>query len=374
MFWFLCSRIGLENFEKTLQFKVLFSNIYNLFILCVCMVKAKFILSKKKVLEQFDKVNDNCDYVSYSSKTNPIVTGILEENRDCFFSLHLKNELVNVKDKSRVIFLAQGWNLDEIKELVYLGVRWFVVDNEKDLEVLLEFLSGFNGKINLMLRMKLKENTLKTEKYFVFGFLSKRINELISELRGNEKIGKLGIHFHRKTQNIAEWNLKYEFSESIQVDKLDLVCIGGGLPGEYANTNVNVIAGIWKRVGEFREFLLENGVEMMIEPGRFIAAPAGKLITKVLRVYDNNIVVNASVYNSDLDALIVPVKLLVEGEGKGKAYCIKGITPCSMDLFRYRVYLENVREGQELVFLNAGAYNFRSDFCNLEKLETEVVD
>ena len=81
--------------------------------------------------------------------------------------------------------------------------------------------------------------------------------------------------------------------------------------------------------------------------------------------------------NSDLDALIVPVKLIVEGElskNQGKPYVIKGITPCSMDLFRYRVYLKNPKLGEALTFLNAGAYNFTTDFCDLEKLETEMID
>ena len=103
-----------------------------------------------------------------------------------------------------------------------------------------------------------------------------------------------------------------------------------------------------------------------------------KLVSHVKAIYDKNIVVDASVYNTDMDALIVPVKLLVEGEisrEDGKSYVIKGITPCSMDLFRYRVYLkEEPSVGDEIVFLNAGAYNFASDFCDLPRLETEIVD
>ena len=43
------------------------------------MSDPKFILSKKKIGEQFDKVAGICDVVSYSSKTNPIVAGILEK-------------------------------------------------------------------------------------------------------------------------------------------------------------------------------------------------------------------------------------------------------------------------------------------------------
>ena len=45
-----------------------------------------------------------------------------------------------------------------------------------------------------------------------------------------------------------------------------------------------------------------------------------------------------------------------------------------MDIFRYQVYLRDPKAGDKLVFLNAGAYNFTTDFCNLEKMETVVVD
>ena len=116
---------------------------------------------------------------------------------------------------------------------------------------------------------------------------------------------------------------------------------------------------------------------MIIEPGRFICASAVKLVTKILRVYDNNIIVNASVYQGDTDTFVVPTKLLVEGElpkRHGQSYVIKGIIPCSMDIFRYRVYLKEPKTGDDIIFLNAGAYNFTTDFCDLEKLETEVVE
>ncbi len=78
-----------------------------------------------------------------------------------------------------------------------------------------------------------------------------------------------------------------------------------------------------------------------------------------------------------MDSLVVPIKLLVEGEleeGEGRPYVIKGISPDSMDIFRYRVYLDNPKVGDKLVFLNAGAYNYYCDLCNYEKPKTVVVD
>ena len=50
------------------------------------------------------------------------------------------NELKHLKDLSRVIFLAQGWNELEIDELIKKGINYFTVDNETDLDCLLLFL------------------------------------------------------------------------------------------------------------------------------------------------------------------------------------------------------------------------------------------
>ena len=349
---------------------------------------AHFIINKEIALQQCAKANELADIVSYSSKTNPVISPILEENTNCLFSIHLENELINVKDKSRVIFLAQGWTKEVLDKLVNLGVKNFTVDNIPDLDIFEEYIKENQKTLNLFLRMKLKENTIRTEKHFVFGIASEIINKKIKYLHENYHFLKLGIHFHRKTQNLSEWGLTYEISEHITEETfqcLSFVNMGGGLPSEYANTNAKVLDGIIRRINEFKQFVNNKNIKLIIEPGRFIAAPAGKLITKIIRIYDNNIIVDASVYNSDMDALIVPVKLKVEGEFSKeevksnpdiKPYVIKGITPCSLDLFRYRVYLssEQAKDGNQLVFLNAGAYNFSTDFCNLNKIEEKIND
>ena len=343
------------------------------------MKEPKFILSKGKVLEQYNLAKDLSDIVSYSSKTNPTVTEVLEGSTDSMFSVHSTYELENIKDFGRVIFLAQGWDKEEISFLLDKGIRHFVVDNVQDLETLKENLKK-DFAINLFLRLKLKENTLRTEKHFVFGFNSDFINKEILILKDLPGIDSVGVHFHRKTQNMAEWGLVREIKNVLSEEvlkNLDYLIMGGGLPSIYSNTNVKVFEGIYSKVKEFKDFVNSFGTKLIIEPGRFISAPAVKLETNIKAVYDNNIIVDASVYNSDMDALIVPVKLLVEGEldrGQGIAYAVKGITPCSMDLFRYKVYLKNPEVGDRIVFLNAGAYNFTTDFCSLPKIKTEIVD
>ncbi len=345
------------------------------------MQQPYFTLSKKIVLAQYDKVKAMCDAVSYSSKTNQLVTRMLEEERDCLFSVHLENELQHNKDMSRVLFLAQGLEEEQLDRLLKIEIDKYVIDNEGDLDFLLDYLSQHpNVKIELMLRTKLKENSVKTERYFVFGMTTDVVNKRIMEIKGHKQITSLGIHFHRKTQNMAEWNLAYEIEHMFTpevLDAIDVMNTGGGLPSVYANTNEKVFESIYLKIEEFWKYLKGKNITFMMEPGRYIAAPAGKLHTHIKLVFDDNIIVTSSVYNTDMDAVIVPVKLLVEGElekGKGKPYVIKGETPCSMDLFRYRVWLDNPKQGDPIIFLNAGAYNFRTDFCDLEELETKVIE
>ena len=70
--------------------------------------------------------------------------------------------------------------------------------------------------------------------------------------------------------------------------------------------------------------------------------------------------------------------MLVENEladdEKGEYYLIKGNSPTRDDIFRYKVKLKQPKVGDKIVFLNAGAYNYTTDFCGFRKLETEIGD
>ena len=62
------------------------------------------------------------------------------------------------------------------------------------------------------------------------------------------------------------------------------------------------------------------------------------------------------------------------GGKDGKFYLIKGNSPTRDDIFRYKVKLKNPKVGDKIVFLNAGAYNYTTDFFGYNKLRTEIVE
>lgn len=342
------------------------------------MNKPRFLLSKKTVIQQFNKIKEVSDTISYSLKTNPEIAKVLQEKTDSFFSIHSLKELSLVKDKSKIWFFLQSHEVKDLDILFQNNVENYVIDNKNDLNLLLDYIKENNKTINLLLRMRLKEHTIHTGKHYVFGLFSKEINELVPVLKENKNIKLLGIHFHRKTQNISEWSLKEELVDCLDEDtfnKINLINIGGGIPYKYKNFRAEVLDYIFNQIKELKEFLNKKNIKLISEPGRFIAAPSVRLETEIINIYDNNIVINASVWNSAMDTFVANIRLLVENElDSGDSYVIKGLTPDSVDIFRYQIFLKNPKVGDKIIFINAGAYNFHTDFCGLEKIETTVVD
>ncbi len=340
---------------------------------------SKFILSKKVLKEKVKLLEDLGLKISYSYKTNRIVGDILQETSPSVdYSIHAKEEIEMIKDKSKVSFFMQAELEDEIENTLDVGIREFVIDNEVDLRRLLQVVARVKTKINISLRMKFQEHRVGTGKYFVYGMASSKVNELILELKDHEFVDKLGVHLHRKSQNTSEWEIKDEVKDSLTLpvlERLDTLNLGGGLPSIYRSSSVDVLPYVFDKLKKAKEFLDSYNIETLIEPGRFLAAPCVKLVTEVIQKYDNNLIVNTTVYNCAVDNVLTSTKMLVEDEDKGetKEFLIKGNSPTRDDIFRYRVKLSrDIKVGDKIVFLNAGAYNYTTDFFGYKKLDTEV--
>jgi len=345
-------------------------------------MEPKFILSKKIVKEQIEKLTILGFKISYSYKTNHEVGNVLQEIcSGVDFSIHAKEEIGMIENKNKIWFFTQAESEEELKGVVEKGIRNFVIDNEIDLERILNVINEMQIKVNFSLRMKFQEHRIGSGKYFVYGMPSFRVNELIRKIRNQEFIDKLGVHIHRKSQNTSEWAIKNEIEDSLDKDvleKIDFLNFGGGLPIEYRGYTSKILPYVFDKLVEAREFLKEYGIESYIEPGRFIAGSAIKLKTEIIQVYEKNIVLNTTIYNCALDCVLTGTKMLVEQElneeQEGEFYLLKGNSPTRDDIFRYKVRLQNPLVGDEIIFLNAGAYNYTTDFFGYKKLKTEIVE
>ncbi|MBR9680044.1 MAG: decarboxylase [Candidatus Altiarchaeota archaeon] len=327
---------------------------------------ARFILDKSKAIEQYSSLK-HLGEVMYNLKTNPAVGKVLQKGTDARFVVSSAGGLKHVKP-ARVCYLIQGEPMMELKNMVESGISSFIVDNENDLAK----LTTITDDIELFLRVRVKEHTVYTGKYFVYGIDWRRAREIIPDI----KVRSLGVHFHRKTQNIGEWDLLRDLQPLLSsvLSKIDKLNIGGGLPWTYVNSKPDLQA-ILAKLETVAHELDQTGIKMVLEPGRYIAAPAVQLETNILNSYDNSLIIDASIYNAAMDTYLFNIRLPVQGETEqGHKYLIKGCSPDSLDIFRYKVFFpEQKNPGDTLTFLSAGAYNFHTNFADLPKIKTELV-
>ena len=64
---------------------------------------AVFLLSKSKVIEQYNTTKKYCDVVSYSYKTNKEVVKILEDETESYFSVHSLKSVQELKYSERML-------------------------------------------------------------------------------------------------------------------------------------------------------------------------------------------------------------------------------------------------------------------------------
>ena len=349
------------------------------------MSNAKFILSKKILKEQVEKLKNLGLKISYSYKTNRVVGKVLqemEETEDLFYSIHAKEEIDEINDKKKIWFFTQAESEEELKIILEKGIINFVIDNEIDLERLLNVIKKEKKKVNLSLRMKFLEHRIGTGKYFVYGMPSVKVNELILNLKENKFLGQIGVHIHRKSQNTSEWEIVEDLEDSLTKESLEIISfvnLGGGLPSVYRNSNEKIFNYVFEKLSLANEWLKEKNIDVIIEPGRFLAAPCVRLEVEVIQKYVNNLIVNTTLYNCALDTFFTGTRLRVLGEKlseeKGGHFLIKGNSPTRDDIFRYKVKLDSeIKVGDKIIFLNAGAYNYTTDFFGYKKLKTEILE
>lgn len=335
-----------------------------------------FSISRQAVVDQYHYMESFAHTVNYSAKTNYDIIPVLEEETDAGFSVHFEHALDKVSDPGNTTFFLSGTEEDKIKSLRERGVNTFVVDNEPDLQALLSWGRDRHDDVDVYVRLQRKENTVETGKHYVFGMSSDTVNNAVKALSNAEAFDDIGIHVHRKTQNVAEWRLRDELNDVLEETTLKTVTrmnAGGGFPVKYKNYQRDTMPGIKRRFDDLKAWAENHDMTLVIEPGRIIAGPPGKLHVTVKNVYGETVVVDASVFNVAMDTFAADTRLEIQEETdaeNGDPYTVKGCTPDSLDIIRYKAYLTDPRPGETLTFSNATAYNYSSDFCDLPTPET----
>jgi len=171
-----------------------------------------------------------------------------------------------------------------------------------------------------------------------------------------------------------------------QIKGLDFIDLGGGFGIPYKpdekELNINELG---RKISEgFAKFCRDYGkeLELRLEPGRYIVAQAGYLLTKVTTIKENS---HGKIFvgvNSGMNHMIrVPLygayhKIinLSNLKGKQKTYDICGNVCESSDFFAKERLISEIKEGDILSIEDTGAYGFAmSSNYQLRSKPTEVI-
>lgn len=333
--------------------------------------------------------------IAYSYKTNPhpaIAQTVLAEGASLLLSSIEELELAAGQanfNPAKAIFQSPSLTPQQLGRILNFGVRRLIVDSHDQLAVVLENLpqeSELLIRVNTGVRV---DNPALP--YGMDSFLGFPLCEAVEVFRHAEqlkqegRITKIGLHNHLLSQNthLGVWQSNAEvlagFVEELKREEigLDTVDFGGGYPVEYSEP-VPSLQEIAAAIGSGRTRIKAcyPDIHFIFEPGRKVVAEAIALLAKVVHLKSflgqAVAILDCSLYNSSMDTLIVglcpPVAKL---DGKEEAdlvnYMIRGSTPDSLDVFAQNILLPQLRRGDCIAFVNAGAYSFSSDFVSLVK-------
>ena len=205
-----------------------------------------------------------------------------------------------------------------------------------------------------------------------FGFLTKQVEEIVALTR-TLSLRITGVHMHLGSDigDSSSFDQAYDYLLDVAQhwkDTLERVDLGGGFkipyhPGDHA---IDMDA-FGKKVSErFNQFCQEMGrpIALVFEPGKFLVSAAGCLLMKVSQVRETEDHPLAYV-STGFNHFLRPMNYgayhhlinLSNPDGPQKMYDVVGYL-CETDTFASRRQLHEIRKGDILCLLNAGAYGY----------------
>src|SRR5207302_6179412 len=299
-------------------------------------------------------------------------------------------------DPKKCTFAGVGKTRDEIEYALEQGVYSFNVESEAELEDVDKIAGAKNSRAPIALRIN-PDVDPHTHEYIStgshenkFGISLEDAPRIYERAAKMQNIDIVGVQMHIGSQ-ITEAKPFAEAIAKVAPLVRDLkskygikfFSIGGGMGIIYRRALESGPGKWWHEHGgessafSVRDYadaivppLRELGVGILVEPGRFLIGNAGVLLTRVRYLKKSgqkkfaivdagmNDLIRPALYRSYHE--IVPVKEKIETESKRKMEKINIVGPVceSGDFFALDREMPDVREGDLLAIMSAGAYGF----------------
>jgi diaminopimelate decarboxylase len=341
-----------------------------------------YVYHAEKITEQYNKLTtafSRCDtkiFFACKALTNVNILRHLKSigcNVDCSSINEVKLALLAGFDPANVLYTSNGIHFSEIEEAQSLGVH-INIDSLSNLEKFGKkyghsYPVGIRLRPNIMAGGNLKISTGHDKSKF--GIPVEQLDKILALVKTHDLfIQNLHIHTGSDIKDVAVFvkGIEVLFDIIPHFNELKSVDLGGGFKVPYkegdAETDIPLLAE--KITEAFANHPNPNGkpLQVWLEPGKFLVSASGYFLTEVNVIKENNNTVLVGV-NSGFNHLIRPmfydafhqIENISNPTAAEKVYTVVG-NICETDTFATDRKIAEVKEGDLLVFYNAGAYGF----------------
>ncbi|NJO25644.1 MAG: diaminopimelate decarboxylase [Bacteroidia bacterium] len=341
-----------------------------------------YVYHADKIKEQYTELNaafKDCNarfFYACKALSNINVLRYIQQlgaGLDCVSINEVKLGLKAGFTPDRILFTPNSVDFAEIVEGKELGVN-VNIDN---ISILEQFGNKFGNSYPIAIRFN--PHIMGGGNYKIStGHIDSKFGISVHQMRHIERIVKTtklqvkGIHMHTgsdiKDVQVFLQGLEVMFELAEHFPELDFINLGSGFKVPYHDDDVRTdIELLGKKVTEvFLRYEKQKGkkVEVWFEPGKFLVSEAGYFIVKANVIKQTTATVFVGV-NSGFNHLIRPmfyesyhrIENISNSNSNERIYTVVG-NICETDTFAWDRKLHEVREGDFLVFYNAGAYGF----------------
>ena len=341
-----------------------------------------YVYHAEKIKEQFQKLTaafskqDTGFFYACKALTNLTILKYIKEigcNIDCSSINEVKLALAAGFVPAQILYTSNGIAFSEIEEAVNAGAH-VNIDSLSNLEKFgkkygHEYPVGIRIRPNIMAGGNLKISTGHDRSKFGIPVNQlDKIEELVKEYHLFIRV----LHIHTgsdlKEADVFVKGIEVLFELIPHFPDLEVIDLGGGfkvpyIPGE-KEIDLPELADKVKETFEKHPVAGNKKFQLWFEPGKFLVSECGYLVTQVNVLKEAGSVTFAAV-NSGLNHLIRPMMYdayhhivnISNPGGTEKKYTVTGYI-CETDTFGTDRMINEIREGDLLVFYNAGAYGF----------------
>lgn len=348
----------------------------------------------RKVREAFAEIDPIICFAMKANSNLAVLRALVREGAgfDIVSGGELKKAKMVKADMKKIAFASVGKTDEEIIEAVTAGILLFNVESKPELMRIDHVAGRMKKKVQVALRInpdidvpthaKINTGGLKKK----FGIDLKTSRQIFLDQKAYRNLVINGVHIHIGSQItkaepfLTAIKKALAFIDALEKEgcRIEYFDIGGGLGIFYKDETPQTALEYARKV---LPLLKGRTFRILMEPGRFIAGNAGIFVARKLYLKDNGVkkfmivdagmndLVRPSMYGAYHE--IIPLK-----KSAAKKIRVDVVGPIceSGDTFAFDRMLPDIKDGEYLALLSAGAYGYvMSSNYNVRPRAAEVM-